>query len=280
VHFILILVTLTISSGIRLIPLKRGKNRENFGQACLFLFAFPPLLLVMTIFAIVLMGYEGQMFGFAASKISYFICLLFLIIAIISLIKLSFQAFITLKNIKKYPQKLLEGTPVRFIDIDFPYTAQIGFWKPELVVSKGLVNILTTKHLQAVLAHEEAHLYYRDTFWFFWLSYLKNITFWLPKTENLWQELLLLRELRADQKATEEYDYLLLAESLLLVTQASLNCGPHFEESLACAFSNYRLQERIDALLAPYQSFSNFPIYTISWILLVFLPWFMLPFHN
>jgi Zn-dependent protease with chaperone function len=50
------------------------------------------------------------------------------------------------------------------------------------------------------LAHEQAHAHYRDTFWFFWLNVL---TSWLPHTEALWQEILFLREIRADEKAKE-----------------------------------------------------------------------------
>jgi Zn-dependent protease with chaperone function len=280
VHLILILLALITAYGMRLIPLNLVNERQISWGKSLFLFAFPPLLLVTTALAVLLMGYQGEMFGFHPSKFSYFLSLIFGCLSVLELVKLTYQGFVSLRKIRTYPQKFIGAKQVRFLDIEFPYTAQIGFWQPELIVSHGLIKLLTPQHLEAVLEHENAHLYYRDTFWFFWLTLLKNVTFWLPNTNNLWQELLLLRELRADQKAREKYDYLLLAESLLFVTQASLELTPNFSESFSCAFSNYRLQERIEALLSSSDSFSDFKVYNLAWFLLIFLPWFTLPFHN
>ena len=54
-------------------------------------------------------------------------------------------------------------------------------------------------------------------FGFFWWGWLRRLTEWLPHSKELWQELLLLRELRADQWAAQQVDPLVLAESLLLM---------------------------------------------------------------
>jgi Zn-dependent protease with chaperone function len=48
------------------------------------------------------------------------------------------------------------------------FSAIIGFWHPEFVVSTGLLKTLDQVHIEAVIAHEKAHYYYRDTFGFFW----------------------------------------------------------------------------------------------------------------
>jgi hypothetical protein len=78
---------------------------------------------------------------------------------------------------------------------------------------------------------------------------------WLPGTERLWQELLLLRELRADQWAAVQVDALLVAEALLHMAQASSVGLESIALENACAAVNpnstlTRLEERIEALLS------------------------------
>ncbi len=278
-HSALILIVLVIAWVIRIIPRKKADNWQKNGQYCLFIFAFPPLLLIMTALAVICMGYQGKMLGFPASWFSYLLALSFVIFGIIVTLKLTYQAWLSLRKVHNFPQQLVAGKVARILDISFPYTAQIGFWQPELVISNGLIKLLAPQHLEAVLAHEEAHNNYRDTFYFFWLGCIKSLTFWLPNTDILWEELLLLRELRADHKAAQKVDSLLLAESLLIVTQASINSAPNFNDSFSCAFSNHRLTERIDALLTPSEYSSEINVSYWCWILLTLLPWLTLPFH-
>ena len=38
----------------------------------------------------------------------------------------------------------------RIVEIDLPYSAQIGFWNPELIISSGLLKSLDLNHLKAV----------------------------------------------------------------------------------------------------------------------------------
>lgn len=154
-----------------------------------------------------------------------------------------------LQQVNLYPEMNLYAATARMVDFSLPYSAQIGFWRPTLVVSTGLFTVLELCHLEAVLAHEQAHSHYQDTFWFFWLGWMRQMTNWLPATEVLWQELLLLRELRADQYAALKTDAFLLAEALLLVAQNT----PILPEDGCIAFnqaaSKSRLVQRIEALL-------------------------------
>ncbi|NJL22358.1 MAG: hypothetical protein HC895_18575 [Leptolyngbyaceae cyanobacterium SM1_3_5] len=106
---------------------------------------------------------------------------------------------------------------------------------------------------------------------------MRQLTAWLPRTEALWQELLLLRELRADRRAAQQVDPLLLAESLLLVVQSPLQ-----EEEYCAAFSAIapatRLEERIDALLG--EPIADESI-AVSWLwLLPILPLLTLLLHR
>jgi len=247
-------------------------------QQALFCFLLPPLLLLMTALAVLCMGPQGQMIGLHTEAFSYGLVLASLTISILFGLKLAVEAWQCRQQICTYPQINLEGKAARLLDSPLLYTAQIGFWQPSLVISQGLLQTLNAEQLQAVLTHEQAHYYYRDTFWFFWLGWVRRVTAWLPNTELLWQELLLLRELRADRWAAARVDALLLAESLLIVVRAPM-IASDFAAAFSCAAPRNRLQERIEALLdEPDLSESN--SWNWSWVLLALLPLVAVPFHN
>gem|GEM_PF-1996989 len=164
----------------------------------------------------------------------------------------SYSGWRSLQSARHCPLVHLEGKQVRLLNTAALFAGQIGFWQPELVVSQGLLQTLSPNHVESVLAHEQGHFYYRDTFWFFWLGWVRSCTAWLPNTDALWQELLVLRELRADSYAASQVDPLLLAESLLLV----VSNGSVFSQSEICCAAlgdsvGDRLEQRIEALLAP-----------------------------
>ena len=256
--------------------------QQSLGQ-----FLFAPLLLLMTAIAIGCMGPFGQMVGHGEGWLSYGLAIGFIVWAIASLIKLANEGFQTLKHIQTHPKIEIADHSAYLLPITDLYSARVGFWQPELVVSQGLLDQLDAAHLNAVLFHEQAHLEYRDTFWFFWLGWIRRLTFWLPHTEALWQELLILRELRADQFATQQVDPLVLAESLLAVVSAPLMqpevCAAFGWSSLDAEESGDaggRLMERINSILEDTNSRSlQICWWSFSWLVLVFLPIAMIPFH-
>ncbi|HAC62177.1 MAG TPA: Zn-dependent protease with chaperone function [Cyanothece sp. UBA12306] len=282
-HLLMIIIALSLAGVIRFCTPLSLIGWTTRWQRSLFYFVFPPLLLLMTTVAIVVMGYHGTMLGWQSSLYSYLLAVTFLIFAIISLIKLAYQGWQSIKKINGYPEAIIAGKKARIIDIPVPYSAQIGFWNPEMVVSQELLNTLDQDHLMAVIAHEEAHANYQDTFWFFLLGWLGRITFWLPHTNNLWQDLLLIREIRADQQASQQVDPLLIAESLVIVARKinniTLNNSP---EIMVATFHDKvlsnRLNERIDALLT--ESENNIcNSLNLSYIFLTFVPLVFIPFH-
>lgn len=151
------------------------------------------------------------------------------------------------------------------------------------MVSQGLMESLTDAQLQAVLVHEMGHYAYRDTFWFFWLGWLRRLTTWLPNTQALWEELLLLREIRADQWAAQQVDQLVLAESLVQVAKAPLMQTCSLAAAFSCQAVGDRMQERIDALLSEPSEFDwQHPIslWTWCWLAWIVLPLLAVPFHH
>jgi len=279
-HFIFIITALFIAYSIRLISQLKVINYQKKWGLSLFLFAFPPLLLFMTCITVLMMGYHGEMWGIKASKFSYYLAVSFLIFAIFSLIKISWDLYKLTHLVQKYPLQIINGKPIKILQTSFPYAAQVGFYSSQLVISTGLIQLLSQEHLEAVIAHESAHEMHKDPFFFFWLSYLERLTFWLPNNENLWNNLLLLRELRADYTAAKTVDYLLIAEALLKVTNAALKQRKKLIFDLECPFLNYRLQERIETLLDNSNFSPKLNLWQIMWLILVFIPWIFFPFHN
>jgi Zn-dependent protease with chaperone function len=278
-HLIAILILLTVVWLIRQTKVSSTRSWLERWRRSLFLLLFPPLLLLTSAIAIMCMGCSGSMLGIKAGWLGYTLSAGFLIFTGCCLLNLVAQGDHSLRKLATHEQKLIGRTPARILDLDFPYSAQIGFWNSELVISRGLLTVLDEEHLAAVFAHEQAHVYYRDTFWFFWLGWVRSFTFWLPNTELLWQELLLLRELRADRQAAQQTDSLLLAESLLTLAKAPFE----FSTALCANFSHPvtgdRLNQRIDFLLAEAEPIPTSRWQNWSWICLLFLPLLTIPLH-
>ena len=289
-HLLMIVISLGLAIGVRLLPAKPTKNWVGRWQRSLILFLFPPLFLIVTAIAVLWMGCQGQMFGITTGWFSYLLAFVFIIVGCILLGRMFYQACLSIQEIRIYPQELIEGKMAKIIETEFPYSAQVGLWKSELIISRGMLNILDEDHLKAVLAHEQSHRDYRDTFWFFWLGWLRSLTAYLPKTEALWQELLLLRELRADWRAAQQVDRLLLAESLLIVTQTvnSLATNNDYNSSgnFVAAFNDNiapnRLIERIESLMLEVERpiLITYCWWNWTWIGFTLLPLVTVPWHS
>ncbi len=290
-HFLLLLLGLSLAWWSRhgfdarlnvAIENQRGRWHSRW-QWTLILFLFAPLLLIMTAIAILCMGPSGQMVMPWEGWLSYGLAIGFLLAAICLGIILAWEGWQTIRQVRQHSTIDLQGNIAHLLPTAELYSARIGFWNPDLVVSQGLLDMLDQDHLEAVLTHEQAHADYHDTFWFFWLGWLRRLTPWLPHTEFIWQELLLLREMRADRHATDTIDPLVLAESLLLVVSA-----PRLQSDICAAFSltvsRDRLMERIDSLLASSDSPNpSQPMllakWSFGWLLLALLPLLIIPFH-
>jgi len=277
-HLLIILVALGVAWSLRHLPVLEGNWQQRF-ERVLFLFLFPPTLLLMTAIAVLCMGPQGQMVGLRVGWLSYMLASSCLGIAAILCIKLGWQGWQSTRRARECPKINLEGKDVRILDTDALFAAQIGFWQPELVVTQGLLQIAPA-HLHSVLTHEQAHYYYRDTFWFFWLSWIRDCTAWLPNTDALWQELLVLRELRADYWAAQQVDPLLLAESLLMVVGHHVLESDVFCAALASSQVGDRLEQRIDALLSYPEEIAKPNLHSWSWFVCAFLPLLTVVLHS
>lgn len=278
-HLIIILAALLLAWYFRLQWSNSAQNWAKRWQCALLSFALPPLLLAIAAASILCMGPNGYMAELDNGWFSYFLALGFCTWAGVKCLQLAIRGYGGVKQIRASTHTNIGDKSARILDTSALFSAQIGFWQPELVVSQGLLQKLDREHLEAVLAHEQGHYYYRDTFWFFWLGWLRSFTFWLPNTEALWEELLALRELRADRWAANRVDPLLLAESLLFVASERVQMVEDFCAAFSQAVGRNRLEERIEALLTP-ESSPGLNWWDWSWLLLAFVPLFAVPFHG
>ena len=289
-HLQMIGLAAAMAIGIRLL-VRLAPDKADWTtrwRIALTAFIAPPLLLLATAIAIVAMGTSGlpRWEGW----LSFAIATGFAIAAAFWWLQIVWLAVETQRQIKQHPEQSIccemQGNRIkgRVVETSAIFSAQVGLWKSELVVSRGLLEHLDAAHLEAVLAHESGHAHYRDTFWFFWLGGLKRLTGWLPQTEALWQELLLLREVRADEWATRWVDSLVLAESLMSVITAPLTNAEAICASFSCAAPRSRLAQRVDALLeeSPTATVrSSSWASTVQWlaIALSLSPLATIPFH-
>lgn len=251
----------------------------------LSLFVISPLLLLTTAVAIIIMGPHGRVVSPIEGWFSYATAWGFLLCSLGLLGYLRWQAHNSIVHVQQYSQQIIQGIPSRVMGDSTAFSAQIGLWSSELVISQGLLDTLDDDHLAAVIAHEQAHCYYRDTFWFFWLGWLRRLSIWLPYTQELWQELLLLREIRADNWATHNVDRLTLAESLVQVIAAPL--APITVANFSCTAPSSRLSRRIDALLLEQQhdygfqpQWSLITYSCIGGLMVGLFPLCSIPFHH
>lgn len=246
-------------------------------QRALVCFLLPPLLLILTAIAVVCMGPHGRMVLLWEGWVCYGLAIGFLVLAAGAGVWLTWQGIRTLRSVRCHRVIQLQGRSAHLLDSPTLYSAQVGFWHPVLLVSQGLLDQLDQNHLEAVLVHEDAHADFHDTFWFFCLGWIRRCTHWLPQTEAIWQELLILRELRADHRAAQQIDPLTLAEALLQVVSA-----PILQSDISAAFNPVvrdRLTERIDALLAdPEPMEMGNPSWL--WLLASLTPLLVIPFHH
>lgn len=290
-HFLVMITAVILAYLIRIISQHPHFKKQKSWSLSLFFFITPVLLVLMSSVAIVTMGYQGQMWGIEATLISYILAWCCLGYGVINL----FTYYLEIKKISIRVNQLAEenvlGNQAKVLNTSFPYAGLMGFYQGEkksltdffqshLVLSKGLINLLSQEHLQAVITHEKAHQKHKDPLIFFCLSYCKNITFWLPNNEKLWNDLILLRELRADNTASKSVDFLLLAESLLMMTQEAMEQPSPMDYDFICTFMDNRLNERIEALINQDNSAHYINWYQLSWMMVVFIPFIIIPFHQ
>ncbi|NMF83089.1 M56 family peptidase [Nodosilinea sp. P-1105] len=258
-----------------------GGSWQARWQSALAAFCLPPLMVVLAAGTVLYMGHHGTMMGWSVSPMGCWASRGILgLLGGVGIYALG-QAVKTEWWLQQQPMvSLPTGGQARCLDIDLPVAALVGVTSSSLLVSRGWLEQLTLAEQQAMVAHEQAHGDCGDPLWFLGLGIIHRFASWWPNNQALWEELLLLREIRADQRAAITHDPLLLAELLVSLCRqmALLNQGspadlaPYlgFNESLCPS----RLEQRVNALLDPEVTAapSTLRLSPLPWLIAASLP--------
>lgn len=129
-----------------------------------------------------------------------------------------------------------------------PFAGVLGLLHPRVVLSNGLVNLLSVSQRRVVEAHESAHCARRDPLRLLLARF--GALLHLPAVRRvLLHEFLLATEQAADERAASEVgDRLTVAETILAVARAN----PHRVGDLA--FTGSLVEQRVEALVSGPQS--------------------------
>lgn len=95
----------------------------------------------------------------------------------------------------------LTRTDIVFLNLTSPHAFCLGFWRPRLWLTAGLLDLLTDDELGAVLAHEAHHLRQRDPLRLLISRALKSAFFFIPVIADLARLAELEQEVVADRQA-------------------------------------------------------------------------------
>mgnify|MGYP001296105042 CR=1 FL=1 len=269
-------------------------------QGTIVALILPGVLLLSSAVAILIMGHHGRMWGLPVNGVACWMAKLSLGWAVCHGIRLGWEQWKLERWLQTLPLlepwDLPEGvlppeTIVYYLDLPQIMAGQTGVFRSRIVVSEGLLS-LPTDQIQAVLAHEQAHFQYRDNLWGMAIGWLRGIGAWLPGSDRLWQDLLLLRECRADAQAAQTTDPLVLAETLVLAVRSSVleqSRDSSGTFSLACIglqTASDRVSYRVESLLEVEAAIQKQPPgFSIGWVtlgslLLGLLPLGSIAFHH
>jgi beta-lactamase regulating signal transducer with metallopeptidase domain len=133
-----------------------------------------------------------------------------------------------------------------------PWALVIGLFRPQLVLSTGLLALLDAEELDAVLAHELIHLRRGDVRWTILAGTLQDLGWFLPPARRLYRLLRVEQELACDDALCEEPRRLALASALTRVWQAGVSGAPAPRNALTLlpAGSAGHVEGRVHRLLA------------------------------
>ncbi|WJH34817.1 M56 family metallopeptidase [Paenibacillus sp. CC-CFT747] len=95
------------------------------------------------------------------------------------------------------------GAAVHVVESGEPLACTVGLWKPQIVLSTGLIRLLDSRELEAVLHHEHYHQKHGDPFKTFLLSLFASVFRYIPLLRWLELPYRTAREILADRYAME-----------------------------------------------------------------------------
>lgn len=131
-----------------------------------------------------------------------------------------------------------------------PMAITMGFVQPKIVISTGLVNLLTGDELEAVIAHEMYHKANRDPLKIFILSLCSSTIGYIPILKWFNQQYRIIQEVLADEFAIRKQETSVhLGSALLKMLKVGMaKKMPFAYASFADTSVNYRIEYILNPL--------------------------------
>lgn len=150
-----------------------------------------------------------------------------------------------------------------------PLAITMGLMHPKIVLSTGLMHLLNEDELEAVIAHEMAHVKSRDPLTIFIMTLCASTIRYIPILKWLNQQFHIIKELAADEFAIEKQETPVhLGSALLKMLKVRQPDNMAFTYA---SFANTSINYRIDYMLNPLKELRvNVPFQVILLSVVIF----------
>lgn len=150
-----------------------------------------------------------------------------------------------------------------------PLAITMGLMHPKIVLSTGLMNLLNEDELEAVIAHEMAHVKSRDPLTIFIMTLCSSTIWYIPILKWLNQQYRIMKELAADEYAIEKQETTVhLGSALLKMLKVR---QPDKMAFTYASFADTSINYRIDYMLNPLRELRlNVPFRVILLSVVIF----------
>lgn len=140
------------------------------------------------------------------------------------------------------------------VDKQSPIAFTIGLWRPYIVLSTGLLDMLDTEEEEAVVYHEVHHLWHRDPLKTTLLSVFAMMMPYIPVLKHTSKQYHIVREILADNEAIERTGNAAgIGSALLKLIRACPEPWRVREMAVQSSFADTSVNVRISRLLDPEQ---------------------------
>lgn len=143
-----------------------------------------------------------------------------------------------------------EKDDIVVISHPIPLAITMGFIRPKIVFSTGLINLLTDEELRSVITHEFYHFKNRDPLKVFLISLCASTMWYIPILQWFTQQYRIIQELLADEYAIKKQNTSVYLSSALLkmIKVGKQQKMPFAYVSFADTSVNYRIEYILNPL--------------------------------
>lgn len=196
------------------------------------------------------------------SSLEYMLDALVIYTLIFSIWKISSQCYQTArmqKHLKLYKDSKLttemnetyspDENHLIIVSHPIPLAITMGLMQPKVVLSTGLMNLLNENEIEAVIAHEMAHLKSRDPLTIFFMTLCSSTIWYIPILKWMNKQYRIMKELAADDYAIEKQETTVhLGSALLKMLKVR---QPDNRAFTYASFADTSINYRIDYMLNP-----------------------------